>query len=150
MNERRTFRRDVRLGWRGCTGVTLIELMIVVAIIGILTAIAVPTYQGYVEQTRRATAQSDLMELSQWMEKRYSRNFSYQDNNDNAPTLPFNHSPQDYKAAEAYYGISFDGSVTDDAYTLQAKPKNAQTGDDCGTLTLDHQGNRGSGGSDCW
>lgn len=129
-------------------GFTLIELMIVVAIIGILAAIVVPSYQNYVERTRRSTAQSNLMELSQWMERYFSENYTYLDNG-SAPTLPFNHSPKNNQPSEAFYDIQLQ-NVTQNSFTLQATPKNAQTSDHCGTLTLDEAGNQSAGGSGCW
>lgn len=128
------------------TGFTLIELMIVVAIIAILAAIAFPTYQNQVEQTRRTTAKSDLLELAQWMERRYSNGFDYR-NGGNNPVLPFNQSPQN---GTAFYTIGFVGNVTRDTFTLQAVPTGGQANDDCGTLTLDEQGNRGASQANCW
>ncbi|MHA7811101.1 MAG: type IV pilin protein [Marinobacter adhaerens] len=127
-------------------GFTLIELMIAVTIIGIIAAIAFPAYQNQVEQTRRTTAQADLLELAQWMERRYSNGFDYRDGG-NDPALPFTQSPQN---GTAFYNISFSGNVTRDAFTLQAVPTGGQAGDDCGTLTLDEQGDRGAAEAGCW
>jgi len=128
------------------TGFTLIELMITVAIIAIIAAIAFPLYQNQIEQTRRTTAQSDLLELTQWMERRYSNGFDYRDAGNN-PVLPFNQSPQN---GTAFYNISFVGNATRDTFTLQAVPTGGQANDDCGTLTLDEQGNRGAAQAGCW
>jgi len=127
-------------------GFTLIELAITVAIIGILAAIAFPLYQNQVEQTRRTTAKSDLLELTQWMERRYSNGFDYRDAGNN-PTLPFTQSPQN---GTAFYNISFVGNVARDTFSLQAVPTGGQANDDCGTLTLDEQGNRGAAQVGCW
>lgn len=127
-------------------GFTLIELMIAVTIIGIIAAIAFPAYQNQVEQTRRTTAQADLLELAQWMERRYSNGFDYRDGG-NDPALPFTQSPQN---GTAFYNISFSGNVTRDAFTLQAVPTGGQAGDDCGTLTLDEQGDQGAAEAGCW
>ncbi|MEO9524989.1 type IV pilin protein [Marinobacter alexandrii] len=128
-------------------GFTLLELVIAVAIIGIIVAIAFPAYQNQVEDTRRRTAQADLLELAQWMERRYSNGFDYRDAGNN-PALPFTQSPQD---GTAFYNLSFTAAIARDAYTLQAVPTGAQAGDDCGTLTIDEQGNRGAAlPAGCW
>ena len=58
-------------------GFTLIELMITVAIIGILAAIAYPSYVEHIYRSRRAEAEATLMELAQWMERNYMVNLSY-------------------------------------------------------------------------
>ncbi|PXX89403.1 pilus assembly protein PilE [Marinobacter vulgaris] len=129
-------------------GFTLIELMIVVAIIGILAAIAYPSYQSYVEKTRRGQAQADLLELVQLMERRYSNGFDYRKADGNAPDLPFTVSPREGNPAA--YDISFSGNVTTDSFTLQAVPRSIQSSDDCGTMTIDEQGNRTASETGCW
>lgn len=125
-------------------GFTLIELMIVVAILGIIAAIAYPSYQRNIEQTRRTTAQSEMMELAQALERYYTTNYSYA-----GASLRFEYSPRGTPATEAFYQFSLSG-VSQNAYTISATPRNAQTNDRCGTLTLDQKGNRGAGATDCW
>lgn len=131
-------------------GFTLIEIIIVVAIIGIISVIAIPSYQDYVEETRRSAAQADLIQASQWMERRYSETFDYSDGG-SAPTLPakFKFSPQDSGSSNAFYKISLEG-VTADGFTLKAEPINGQTGDVCGTLTLNEKGAKSPTTSGCW
>ncbi|MEH6355027.1 MAG: type IV pilin protein [Marinobacter sp.] len=137
------------LMYRRQKGFSLIELMIVVAIIGILAAIAYPSYQRYVESTRRAAAQADLLELVQFMERRYSASFDYQAAGGGNPTLPFNTSPRNTNESTAY-NISFTEDVTQGAFELQAEPTTLQLGDDCGTMTIDYQGARAADQNDCW
>jgi type IV pilus assembly protein PilE len=128
-------------------GFTLIELMIVVAIIGILAAIAYPSYQSYVEKTRRGQAQADLLELVQFMERRYSNRFDYKKTGGGAPDLPFDISPREGNPAAYDITVS---AVATDSFTLQAAPRTLQAGDDCGKMSIDEQGNRTPVGNGCW
>ena len=129
-------------------GFTLIELMITVAIVGILAAIAYPSYQDSVRKSWRANGASCLMELAQGMERRFTGNSSYVGTN-----LPPSGCPTEGGMA-ARYGFSFAVAATATAFTLRAVPVagGPQASDTCGTLTIDQTGLKGSAGtvSDCW
>ena len=138
---------------RKTAGFTLIEVMIVVAIVGILAAVAYPSYQEHVRKTKRADAQSALMELAQFMERYYTANGRYLTSTNAAPTLPFTEAPKD--GASKSYDLAFAASSpTANSYTLQATPKNSMAGDKCGTLTLTNTGAKGQAVgatmADCW
>lgn len=122
-------------------GFTLIELMITVVIIGILAAIAWPSYQGFVEQGRRSDGQGALMDTAQALERCYTTYGAY-DDNDCGVTFP-----QD--SSEGHYEITAT-TLTDTTFTLEASPQGVQASDDCGDLTLEHTGAKGSDGTDCW
>lgn len=134
------------------SGFTLIELMIVVAIIGILAAIAYPSYQNQVRTSRRADAKGALMELAQAMERNYSQSGRYDQTPGGAAytvgSLPYQTTPRD--SATAYYTINLVSAQQ--TFTLSAVPGNGQEADACGTLTLNQTGGKGAGGanSDCW
>lgn len=135
------------IGTKRQAGFTLIELMIVVAIIGILAAIAYPSYLDSVRDTRRATAQSDLLELAQWMERQYSTDYSYLEAG-GQPGLPFGSSP---RTGRAFYVLQVNGSVTRNAFVLEAVPQGDQRNDGCGTLRVNQTGARtATGGTGCW
>ncbi|WP_158896459.1 MULTISPECIES: type IV pilin protein [unclassified Pseudomonas] len=136
-------------------GFTLIELMIVVAIVGILAAIAYPSYTEHVRKGNRADAEASLMELAQLMERNYTRLGRYTTDvaGTTAPTLPFTTTPKD--GGRAIYDLSL-SAVTATSYTLQAAPRagGPMAGDRCGSLTLTNTGLKGQATdattADCW
>ena len=116
-------------------GFTLIELMIVVAIVGILTAIAYPSYQEYVLRSNRADAQADMLELTQWLERRYTVNGVYPD--PAVVPLPFATSP---RSGNARYNLALNVPAGGQTFVLTAVPAAVQARDRCGTLTMNQQG----------
>jgi len=141
---------------RNHQGFTLIEVMIVVAIIGILTAIVVPSYQQYVQRSGRADAKAVLLEAAGILERNYTANGCYHRTDGACGTaavtvaVPIAQAP---KTGAARYTITFNPAVTAQTFTLSAAPTGPQTGDACGTLTLNHTGAMtASSGTvaDCW
>lgn len=132
-------------------GFTLIELMIVVAIVGILSAIAYPSYAEYVRRGHRADARAGLLQTQQWLERAATAQGVY------PTTLPATLTWSGDSTKR--YTIGFQAGNTNAAFTLTATPKGAQVGDKCGTYTLSHTGLRGANGKtsgqagydpDCW
>lgn len=125
-----------------CSGFTLIELMIAVAVLGIIAAVALPSYQDHVRRTNRAEAKSILLEMSQLLERNYTTVNRYDQKSDGTSfTLLTTQSP---KTGTAKYTIQFAaGSLTQNTYTLQAIPTGSMTGDACSTLTLTNTGVKG-------
>lgn len=128
-------------------GVTLLELLIVVVIIGILASIAYPSFQEHIRKTRRADGKAALMQTAQQLERCYTRFASYNDANCNV-ALPIDSS-------EGFYQVSA-AALTASSFTLDATPQGAQADDaTCGALRLAHTGQQGSQGADtdandCW
>lgn len=129
-------------------GFSLIELMIVVAIIGIIAAFAYPSYQQHIQRTRRAAAAGCLHQMAQFMERFYSTNMGYIDGGGAAPVLP---------ACQAdvnnFYVAGFNVAPTLVSFTLQMVPQGAQANDPCGTLTLNEVGVRAPDPNvtpECW
>ncbi|AGA91844.1 prepilin-type N-terminal cleavage/methylation domain-containing protein [Thioflavicoccus mobilis 8321] len=130
-------------------GFTLIELMITVAIVGILAAIAYPSYQDSVRKSWRANAASCLLELAQGMERWYTGRSTYV-----GATVPTTGCTTE-GGMGGRYDFSFTANPTATAFTLQAVPDTAgpQASDDCGTLTINQLGQKGASGgtvSECW
>ncbi|HZJ96165.1 MAG TPA: type IV pilin protein [Thiopseudomonas sp.] len=120
-------------------GFTLIEVMIVVAIIGILAAIAYPSYDEYVKRGNRTEGQAFLQDVAARQERYFSQNNEYADT---AAKLNVSTGSETGK-----YTLSI---ATSDGYTLTATQQFNDT--KCGNLTLNALGVKGAGGSvdECW
>lgn len=142
-------------------GFTLVELLIVVAIISILAAIAYPAYTNHVVKTKRSMAKSILTQIATKQEQYYLDNKSYTaDLTDlGYPADPFfvdkNSNLLAATSANAIYQIDVAQTAVSN-YTLTATPVNAQATQDttCANFTLTNTGTKGVSGtgsvSDCW
>ncbi len=117
-------------------GFTLIELMIVVGIIGVIAAIALPAYGRYVERTQIGDGQSALMSAAQWMERQYTISNAYPDE-----------LPEGLAGASDFYEIDVESTGAE--YTLTAQATQRKRGTNCNTMTLNQLGQR-AGEPDCW
>jgi type IV pilus assembly protein PilE len=129
-------------------GMSLIELVTVVAIAGLLAAIAIPSYRNYVIRVKRTDAKTELMNVAQRLERCYTRANTYT----GCITLPVN-APTGATGSRVTYVIS--GSPDGQAFDLTATPQNGQADDTkCGNFTLNQVGARGASGSmsaeKCW
>lgn len=129
-------------------GFSLIELMVVIVIIGILAAIAIPSYMNYIQESRRSDARVALTTAAAEQERIYIYDNSYSDDIDD---LGGGTSP------EGHYVISV--RATDSTFTLTATAANNSPqflDTNCRTFTLNNVGvkqSSNSGGStttDCW
>jgi type IV pilus assembly protein PilE len=123
-------------------GFTLIELMITVAILGILAAIAIPNYSQYVQNGKRADARASLLQATQYVQRFYAANDRFDADRAGNPisiptTLQF--VPEGTDTATANYQLDTSG-VAEQSFTLQMTPINNMSTDKCGKLTITNLG----------
>jgi type IV pilus assembly protein PilE len=123
------------------TGFSLIELMIVVAILAILGSIAYPSYQDSVIKSRRSSAQADIVKLAAYMERHFTENNSY-----TGATVAASGVSNDYYS----FAITIPSPPLPEAYTITATATGSQTADTaCTPLTLTNTNSKGTKAS-CW
>ena len=133
-------------------GFTLIELMVVVAIVGILAAIAYPSYTESVRKSKRAEAKAALLHGAQALERYYSANNSYVDSGGDAPEV-FQINVPDSGAANYQIGAV---AATATTFTLRATRTGSMASDACGDFEITQAGERGLNDNDgkdvadCW
>ena len=121
-------------------GFTLIELMIVVAVIGILTVIALPSYMRYGYRARRVDGQQLLLTIANAEERYYSVNNQY---TTNGTLIGF--STTTPASNDGYYTATISpapGSTSAQTYLATAAPQGSQLKDACGSLSIDNTGNK--------
>jgi type IV pilus assembly protein PilE len=128
-------------------GFTLIELMLVVAIIGILFAVAIPSYQSYVMKAKRAAAVTAVLELGSRQARYYTRQNAY------TASMTVLGYPADPTPIDGAYNLST--TLTEGGgFTAKAVPFGKQATDVCGTFTYTDIGKKGQTGTgslkECW
>ena len=133
-------------------GFTLIEVMVVVAILGVIAAFAIPAYTEFVRKSNRADAKAELSSVAQRLQRCFTAYSAY--DHDDCGVHAAITGGNDITSREQLYTIA--GAVTSTTYTLTAEPiaGTVQAGDTkCTTLTLAHTGTRDATGTDaanCW
>lgn len=116
-------------------GFTLIELMIALVVVGLLSALAYPSYQQQVAKGRRTDAKQSLMELSQRMERFYTERGTY------VGAALGNSGLYPNVTSGGYYDLSITVQTLD-GFTVKATPRGSQVGDACASFLYNQVGDQ--------
>lgn len=131
-------------------GFTLIELMIVIAVLAVIIALAFPSYLDQIRKARRAEATQMLLEVAGEQERFFTRNNAYA-----ADMTTLGYGANNQPTENGHYLISTARVVNPPSYTITAVPQGDQAKDTlCATLGLNSLGQKSEGGTgtvtDCW
>ena len=130
---------------RPAKGFTLIEMLIVVAMVAILAAVAIPNYRDYIKKSRRSEAQSYLLSVAARQQQFLVDTRAYATLATLTAALPV---PANVSAA---YTVTMpDPAGTPPTFTVTATPKTDQASEKCGTLTINQTGTKTAAVSGCW
>lgn len=143
-------------------GFSIIELMVTVSIIGLLTAIAYPSYMSTVQKNNRTEATIEMMDIAQRLQRCYSTYGRFDDTNNKDQCAVYEQLEEGDKKiisrGSGYYEITLTNpGIT--TYTLTAKPvSNKRQADDkkCTEFSLDQTGKKlakdsyGNLAEKCW
>lgn len=126
--------------WRKTAGMTMIELVIVMAVLAIIVAIAIPSYTAYTLRANRTDALDELLRQAAFQQRQYTINNQFV-------------AVANFASSRGSYQIQTAVANAGQSYTLMAVPQARQTDDTCGTLTLTNLGQKTASAGDnqrCW
>lgn len=130
-------------------GFTLVEVMITVVIVGILTAVALPSYRQSVMKSQRSVAKGVVIEQAQLLERFFTQQGTY-----TAGPSAARVSPTGATGGAIRYNVTTSIPAGGTTYTVTATPAGAQAGDKCGNLIMDQTGRQtvsvSPAPTDCW
>ena len=128
-------------------GFTLLELLIVIAIIGILAGVAYPNYISYTLKSKRSEAQSILLDIANRQEMYYLDHHKYAANLETELGL----SANPFITENGYYSVSSSSATATVDFTLTATAINTQAADTgCAKLEINQNFEKTATSSDCW
>ena len=138
------------------TGFTLIELMIVVAIVAIISSIALPSYLSYVKRGQRAELRTQMFEAAHYLNRAFAANDSfYATRSGSRISIPTELQRSPATGTQLYQMDTVNSTFGATTFKLVYVPMNGMVGDACGNFTLDSTGAKDNTGNTmtreaCW